>query len=58
VCLNATHSVGLGITPRHRKLGTGDGEELGLTVDLQELFDQSCSLRDHQALAGLPESTS
>jgi hypothetical protein len=42
------------ITLRNRKLSAGDGEKLGLTVDLPELFDQLCWLWDYQALSRLP----
>ena len=38
----------------NRKLRTGDGEKLGLTVDLSKLFDQFCWLWDYQALLRLP----
>jgi hypothetical protein len=42
------------VTLRNRKLRIGDGEKLGLTVDLSKLFDQLCWLRDYQALSRLP----
>jgi hypothetical protein len=42
------------VTLRNRKLRTGDGEKLGLTVDLPKLFDQFCWLWDYQALSRLP----
>ena len=41
------------VTLRNRKLRTGDGEKLGLTVDLSKLFDQMCWLWDYQALSRL-----
>ena len=42
------------VTLRNRKLRTGDGEKLGLTVDHSKLFDQLCWLWDYQALSRLP----
>jgi hypothetical protein len=42
------------VTLRNQKLRTGDGEKLGLTVDLSKLFDQLGWLWDYQALSRLP----
>ena len=42
------------VTLRDQKSRSGYGEKLGLTVDLPELFDESCRLRDYQALSRLP----
>ena len=39
---------------RDQKSRSGYGEKLGLTVDFPELFDESCRLRDYQALSRLP----
>ena len=41
------------VTLRNRKLRTGDGEKLGLTVDLSKLFDQLCWLWNYQAFSRL-----
>ena len=42
------------VTLRNRKLRSGDGEKLGLTVNLSKLCDQLCWLGDYQALSRLP----
>ena len=42
------------VTLRNRRLRSGDGEKLGLMVDLSKLFDQLCWLWDYQALSRLP----